>query len=77
MTFVSYVTHVRLSHALRLLRESSLVIAEVAGRVDFPIKAISIASLSLLDRLKRRSQEDIGHFVLKMIIILSAAWRQS
>ena len=35
MTFVSYVTHVRLSHALRLLKESSLTIAEVAVRVGF------------------------------------------
>jgi AraC family transcriptional regulator, transcriptional activator of pobA len=35
MTFVTYVTHVRLSQALRLLRESSLTVAEVAGRVGF------------------------------------------
>jgi AraC-like DNA-binding protein len=35
MTFVSYVTHVRLSHAFRLLKESSLTIAEVAVRVGF------------------------------------------
>jgi AraC-like DNA-binding protein len=35
MTFVSYVTHVRLSQALRLLRESSLTVAEVANRVGF------------------------------------------
>jgi AraC-like DNA-binding protein len=35
MTFVSYVTHIRLSHAFRLLKESSLTIAEVAVRVGF------------------------------------------
>jgi AraC-like DNA-binding protein len=35
MTFVSYVTHVRLSHAFRLLKESSLTIAEVAVRTGF------------------------------------------
>jgi AraC-like DNA-binding protein len=35
MTFVSYVTHVRLSHALRLLKESPLTIAEVAAQVGF------------------------------------------
>jgi AraC-like DNA-binding protein len=35
MTFVSYVTHVRLSHALRLLKESSFTIAEVASRTGF------------------------------------------
>ncbi len=35
MTFVSYVTHVRLSQALRLLKESSLNVAEVASRVGF------------------------------------------
>ncbi len=35
MTFVDYVTHVRLSHAVRLLRESSLTIAEVANEVGF------------------------------------------
>jgi AraC-like DNA-binding protein len=34
-TFVSYVTHVRLSHAVRLLKESSLTIAEVASEVGF------------------------------------------
>ncbi len=35
MTFVTYVTHVRLSHALRLLKESPLSIAEVAAQVGF------------------------------------------
>jgi AraC-like DNA-binding protein len=35
MTFVSYVTHVRLSNALRLLKESGLTIAEVANQVGF------------------------------------------
>ena len=35
MTFVSYVTHVRLSYAFRLLKESSLTIAEVAVRTGF------------------------------------------
>ena len=35
MTFVSYVTHVRLSQALRLLRETSLTVAEVASQVGF------------------------------------------
>jgi AraC family transcriptional activator of mtrCDE len=34
-TFVSYVTHVRLSHAVRLLKGSSLTIAEVASEVGF------------------------------------------
>jgi len=34
-TFVSYVTHVRLSRAVRLLKESSLTIAEVANQVGF------------------------------------------
>jgi len=35
MTFVSYVTHVRLSHAFRLLKESSLTIADIAIRTGF------------------------------------------
>jgi AraC-like DNA-binding protein len=35
MSFVSYLTHVRLSHSLRLLKESSLTIAEVACEVGF------------------------------------------
>jgi AraC-like DNA-binding protein/mannose-6-phosphate isomerase-like protein (cupin superfamily) len=35
MTFVSYVTHVRLSRAMRLLKESSLTMAEVASEVGF------------------------------------------
>ncbi|MBV9274842.1 MAG: helix-turn-helix transcriptional regulator [Verrucomicrobia bacterium] len=35
MTLVSYVTHVRLSHAFRLLRESSLTIAEIAFQTGF------------------------------------------
>lgn len=35
MTLVGYVTHVRLSHALRLLKESGLTIAEVANEVGF------------------------------------------
>ena len=35
VTFVSYVTHVRLSHAVRLLKETSLTIAEVASEVGF------------------------------------------
>ena len=35
MTFVSYVAHVRLSQALRLLKESCLTVAEVANRVGF------------------------------------------
>ena len=34
-TFVSYVTHVRLSRAVRLLKESPLTIAEVASEVGF------------------------------------------
>lgn len=34
-TFVSYVNHVRLARAVRLLKESSLTIAEVAGEVGF------------------------------------------
>ena len=35
MTFVAYVTRVRLTRALPLLRETDLTIAEVAGRVGF------------------------------------------
>ena len=35
MTLVSYLTHVRLSHAFRLLKESSLTIAEVAFQTGF------------------------------------------
>jgi AraC-like DNA-binding protein len=35
MTFVSYLTHIRLSHAARLLRESDLNISEIAGAVGF------------------------------------------
>lgn len=35
MTFVTYVTRVRLSRALPLLRETDMTIAEVAGRVGF------------------------------------------
>jgi AraC-like DNA-binding protein len=35
MTFITYVTHVRLSRALRLLKESSLSIAEVAAQTGF------------------------------------------
>ena len=34
-TFVSYVTHVRLARAVRLLKGSSLTIAEVASEVGF------------------------------------------
>ena len=35
MSFVSYLTHVRLSRSVRLLKESSLTIAEVAYQVGF------------------------------------------
>jgi AraC-like DNA-binding protein/mannose-6-phosphate isomerase-like protein (cupin superfamily) len=35
MTLLNYVTHVRLSHAFRLLKESSLTIAEVAFQTGF------------------------------------------
>src|SRR5262249_35831606 len=35
MTFVAYVTHVRLSNALRLLQEANLSIAEIAAQVGF------------------------------------------
>ena len=35
MSFVSYLTHVRLSRSVRLLKESCLTIAEVAYRVGF------------------------------------------
>jgi AraC family transcriptional regulator, transcriptional activator of pobA len=35
MTLVNYLTHVRLSHAFRLLKESSLTIAEVAFQTGF------------------------------------------
>jgi AraC-like DNA-binding protein len=36
MTFVAYVTRVRINHALRLLRETDLTIAEIAARTGFP-----------------------------------------
>lgn len=35
MTFVAYMTHVRLSHAVQLLREGERTIAEVANEVGF------------------------------------------
>ena len=35
MTFVAYVTHVRVSNALRLLSETNLTIAEIAAQVGF------------------------------------------
>jgi AraC-like DNA-binding protein/mannose-6-phosphate isomerase-like protein (cupin superfamily) len=35
MTLVNYVTHVRLSHAFRLLKESSMTIAEIAFQTGF------------------------------------------
>lgn len=35
MTFVSYLTHIRLNHAVRLLRESDLNISEVGSAVGF------------------------------------------
>jgi AraC-like DNA-binding protein len=35
MTFVNYITHVRLSRALRMLRESSVTIAEIALATGF------------------------------------------
>jgi AraC-like DNA-binding protein len=35
MTLVNYVTHVRLSHAFRLLKDSSLTIAEIAFQTGF------------------------------------------
>lgn len=35
MTFVSYLTHIRLTHAARLLRESDLNISEIADIVGF------------------------------------------
>jgi AraC-like DNA-binding protein len=35
MSFVSYLTHVRLSHAVRLLKESSLAVAVIANEVGF------------------------------------------
>lgn len=35
MTFVSYLTHIRLTHATRLLRETDLNIGEIAGAVGF------------------------------------------
>lgn len=36
MTFVAHVTRVRINHALRLLRETDLTIAEIAARTGFP-----------------------------------------
>lgn len=36
MTFVAHVTRVRITHALRLLRESDMTIAEIAARTGFP-----------------------------------------
>ena len=35
MTFVAYVTHVRLANAARLLKESTLSVAEIASRAGF------------------------------------------
>ena len=35
MTFVNYVTHLRISNALRLLKESSLTVTEIAAEVGF------------------------------------------
>ncbi len=36
MTFVAHVTRVRVNHALRLLRETDITIAEIAARTGFP-----------------------------------------
>ena len=36
MTFVAHVTRVRINHALRLLRETDLTVAEIAARTGFP-----------------------------------------
>ena len=36
MTFVAHVTRVRVNHALRLLRETDLTIAEIAAKTGFP-----------------------------------------
>jgi AraC-like DNA-binding protein len=36
MTFVAHVTRVRINHALRLLRETDLTIAEIAAKTGFP-----------------------------------------
>jgi len=36
MTFVEHVTRVRINHALRLLRETDLTIAEIAAQTGFP-----------------------------------------
>jgi two-component system response regulator YesN len=36
MTFVAHVTRVRITNALRLLRETNLTIAEVAAATGFP-----------------------------------------
>jgi two-component system, response regulator YesN len=35
MTFVAYLTHVRVSNAQRLLQETNLSIAEIAAQVGF------------------------------------------
>ena len=41
-TFVSYVTHVRLSHAVRLLKGSSLPLLKWQARLDLLTKVILI-----------------------------------
>jgi AraC-like DNA-binding protein len=35
LTFVAYVTHVRVANAARLLKETTLSVAEIANRVGF------------------------------------------
>ena len=58
MSFVTYLTHVRLSRAARLLKESSLTIAQVACEVGSLIRAISIGDSR---RLLARHREIFGN----------------
>ena len=56
MTFVAYVTHVRLANAARLLKESTLSVAEIASRAGF-------ADQSYFDKRFRRyfGQTPLGY----------------
>ena len=49
MTFVNYVTHVRLSRALRMLRESPATIAEVALAAGFSDQSLETPGIAVLD----------------------------
>ena len=66
MTFVSYVTHVRLSRALRLLKESSLTVAEVASRGGIFRSKLFRPQIPICFRAnsEQRSQEHILRLIL-------------